>query len=253
MKFLQYIALSMTLSVSAQIALLVIPLPFLMTFSYSSSVTSASAAQGTGTLASGPYSIIFSLFVQYVATVPKLRRVKILGAEFSEKSLFYLVGAQLLFSRGRNSFLVGACGFLSGLVCMSGYLPYEKFILPSFLVTFGEKYLHPILKSETPPRTTTTRMGQNLQRMNANAAADGNGRGYQVDRLVGGPGGFNLGGMLNPARPHAAPARAAAATPPGEEQIETLVAMGFVREDVIRALGRTNNDVNRAAEQLLGN
>lgn len=93
--------------------------------------------------------------------MPKLRRVKVLGAEFSEKSLYYLVGAQLLFSRGKNSFIVGACGFISGLVCMSGYLPYEKFTFPAAVVKFGENYIHPILKTESPTNRRVQRMVRN--------------------------------------------------------------------------------------------
>lgn len=82
---------------------------------------------------------------------------------------------------------------------------------------------------------------------NANAAVNGNTRGYRVDRLVGGPTPFNIGGMLRQAAP-----AAANPPPPREDQIDNLVAMGFAREDVISALARANNDVNRAAELLLG-
>ena len=72
---------------------------------------------GTGVrLASGPYTTIFALLVQYFATIPKLHKVNVLGAEFSEKSLYYLVSAQLLFARGRESFAVGACGFIRYVV-----------------------------------------------------------------------------------------------------------------------------------------
>lgn len=230
LNFVKLIAASQAVSLASQLVLLT-ALP-------------ASAFGTSGVrLASGPYSAIFALLVQYFATIPKLHRVNVMGAEFSEKSLYYLVSAQLLFARGRESLAVGACGFISGLLCVGRIIPYEKLEFPSFLCSLATNYLHPILKSEPLVRVRPQNQQNRAAAAGANAGATG--RGYQVDRLVGGGGGFPLEYAFGNAGP-------AAVAAPSEDTIEVLMGMGYGREQVVEALQLNGNDVNRAAEHLLG-
>lgn len=115
------------------------------------------------------------------ATIPKLQRVKFFGAEFSEKSLYYLLGAQLLFARGMSSAIVGVCGLISGLLCMSDVLPYRRVVFPKALTDFATNYILPILASPNPAavRAERARLQQRMNQMGFLGGGDGN----QVSRV----------------------------------------------------------------------
>ncbi|KAG0629463.1 hypothetical protein M758_1G105900 [Ceratodon purpureus] len=67
-------------------------------------------------LHSGPFGLIFSCFVLFFFDIPASTRVKLLGAEVSEKSFVYFVGLQLLLWSWMQSFIPGLCGVISGLL-----------------------------------------------------------------------------------------------------------------------------------------
>lgn len=52
--------------------------------------------------------------------------------------------------------------------------------------------------------------------------------------------------------PAAAPRPPPAHPPPSEEAIELLLSMGFERQAVIRALQQTDNNIEAAANRLMG-
>ena len=73
------------------------------------------------TPASGPYALIFGLSALLSrhdpGAQPKLMRV--LGITLSDKSLMYLVGAQLFVCQGSKSGVPAACGLLAGFLYLS--------------------------------------------------------------------------------------------------------------------------------------
>jgi len=214
-------------------------------------------------VAIGPYSYIFALFVHYFVYVPKLQKYRFLGAEFSEKTLMYLWGSQLLLAQGNNSMIASCCGLISGLLCLSEKLPFSKFHLPEPVLRFGKDYVAPLFASRSPAEVAaerSRRQQQALARMGLDPATIAqmqqemqgqqqqlNAQGYQVDQLLPGPGFLNGPGMGGPgfnAAPQALPE-------PSEEDIARLTEMGFDRERVVTALRRCHNNVARATESLL--
>ncbi len=215
-------------------------------------------------IAPGLYSVVFALFVPYYALVPKLDRYRILGVELSDKSLIYVCGSQLLFSRGRESLATGLCGLLGGLLCLSESLPFRKLELPAPLRAFGKSYLAPLLSSRSPleaRRAAALRRAQQQQqqpqqqgpqqqlrqqqRQQQGAAA----RPAGEQLLPGGPGAalFGPGMGVGLGMGMGAPA---AALQPSEEDVATLVALGFDRSLALRALRLNGNNVQRAADSL---
>jgi hypothetical protein len=219
-------------------------------------------------IAPGLYSVVFALFVPYFALVPKLNRHRILGVELSDKSLVYLWGSQLLLSRGRESLATGLCGLLGGLLCLSESLPFRKMQLPASLRAFGKSYLAPLLSSRSPleaqaerERAAALRRAQQppqppqqpqglqqqlrqQQRQQQGAAA----RPAGEQLLPGGPGAALFGpGMGMGYGMGAAPA---APPQPSEEDVATLVALGFDRALALRALRLNGNNVQHAADSL---
>jgi len=248
-KFLSFTFLSTLLSISFQMLILMMYPGF--------------DNESLNRMAPGPYSYVFSLFVQYFMYIPKLQRYNILGAEFSEKTLIYLWGLQLLFVRGRESLLTGICGVLAGFLCLNEKMPFSKFSWPEPLKRFGKGYLEPLLSSDPRRNEMHERFRQQQRMTNMNRAAQmlraqghhaqnnaQNARGYQVDQLIPGPGAMfgGPGPDLNMGMP--AP-NAPPIAPPSEENIEQLTAMGFSRDQVIDALRRNNNDISRAANDLV--
>lgn len=86
--------------------------------------------------ASGPYALIFGLFALFHKLVPvaQPQLVRMLGVTLSDKSLMYLVGAQLFICQGKRSAAPAACGLLAGCLYLSDTLPFLRSLrLPRFL------------------------------------------------------------------------------------------------------------------------
>lgn len=116
--------------------------------------TAAVAAAGeAGAFRSGPFELIFALFVFYHRAVPKLhpRYFSLFNFHFSEKSLTYALGLQLLVSSGLNSLQPGALGVALGAayMCNVGGLG-QRLRFPSFLTRFVSRFIAPLLESENP-------------------------------------------------------------------------------------------------------
>lgn len=215
-KFVSFCATSSTVSVSLQLAI----------------VSFLSLLEDGRTLSAGPYAPIFSLLILYIVHVPAISSPMSGNLRMNSKLPVYGMAAMLALDDGTSSLIPSICGLIGGLVA---YSQLKWLNVPDALAKFGKKYLEPLFRSNPRP------IG------GAGAGVGGRGRqpaGYERDveddvllpTMFGGP----------------APEAAVNAVPePSQEDIATLVAMGFDNNAARAALRRTRNDVNRAAESLL--
>ncbi|KAK1291843.1 hypothetical protein QJS10_CPB17g01674 [Acorus calamus] len=89
-----------------------------------------------GVLASGPYGLVFASFVPFYFDIPVTSRFRIFGGRFSNKSLVYLAGLQLLLSAWERSFIPGICGILAGSMYHMNLLGIRRMKFPDFIATF---------------------------------------------------------------------------------------------------------------------
>ncbi|KAJ3287163.1 hypothetical protein HDU76_007865 [Blyttiomyces sp. JEL0837] len=182
-------------------------------------------------------------------------RVRILGVDLSDKVFLYILSAQLLWSSFPGSLIVGACGFLAGMLYKSETLPFRRWRLPETVNKFGENHILPWLAS-TPSYLQPTDRRRAAAASAANVAAGGG---------VAAAAGVRAGGVsaagLQRRGPNAAAAAAGTSSttavpgsadgPVNEEAVATLVGLGFGRSEVVAALRAADNDVERAAASLL--
>lgn len=151
--------------------------------------------------------------------------VGILGFDFSEKAITYIFAAQVMFSAGLSSFIPTICGFFSSYI-LSSSLSRNDDIFPESLVKLCEKvgtYVGIFDYPSTFVHSASSSHNGNRQRRTSTS-----------NRPVGG---------ANAPRPEnavpMAPAMNTVPRPviqPPSEAIETLTAMGFDREQVVRSL-----------------
>lgn len=207
-KFASYVLVSTVLGITVQLA-------FLVTLSSSH-------------VASGPYVMIFSLFMQYFAHVPKLvpRYFRVFGIDFSDKSFTYVLGGQLLWNRGLSSFASGFAGILVGVVYSSEIFQFHKWRIPVTVASFFQSKVLPWFGSADP----VARRAQPRQERRQQPFA----------------GGRNI---------TETPLAAESAVPaiPGnfDEMVTVLTGMGFSREQSEAALRAGGFDLNIAVEALL--
>lgn len=163
--------------------------------------------------ASGPYALVFSCLVHFFFETPKIYHFQLLGAlEFSDKSFAYLLAVQLTCSDPPRSLLSFAAALAAGLAYrLPGVREHADF--PDSVVAACSSYVLPLLATN---QRTSTRSRRQYERM-------------------------RTGGAVVREREHAV----------SEDNVETLVAMGFSREQSVAALQRNHDDVHRATEQLL--
>ncbi len=197
--------------------------------------------------------------------VPKLqpKLYNFAGLHFSDKSSTYLL---LLVVLGRDLRTLNAFmpGFFFGF--LFGSTPFSKLRLPSFLCSifsifspFFEVVPTSMAAIQRQRRLLEAqrRMGTLQQRQGHAGRAQGQGQGQAGghgyrDQLLPGAGGMGggmglgVGGMGMGAGP-----RRGAPSPPPEDAIQQLMALGFDRDRSIQALQTTNNNVEAAANRLL--
>ena len=176
---------------------------------------------------SGPYPQLGAVLALYHKYTPRLhpKFFGVLGYDFSEKSLTYGLCAQVMFAGGFSTFVPVMIGFLSGLCCVN----FSANELPSIVYSLAGVIGKGIIIDEAP----AIMMARSVQR-----GAEGN-----RQRRAAAPN----GGVRAPAAPRPPPP-----PPPSEETIALLTSMGFEREAVIRALQQTDNNVEAAANRLMG-
>ena len=172
---------------------------------------------------SGPYPQLGAVLALYHKFTPRLhpKFFGILGYDFSEKSITYGLCAQVMLSGGMSTIVPTMIGFLSGMLCVN----FSENQLPEFVYSLAAIIGNALLVDEAP----AIMMSRSVQR-----GAGGGGGGNRPRRAAA------------PLAPRAPP------PPPPEEAITMLTSMGFEREAVIRALQQTDNNVEAAANRLMG-
>uniref|UniRef100_A0A7S2WHG0 UBA domain-containing protein n=1 Tax=Rhizochromulina marina TaxID=1034831 RepID=A0A7S2WHG0_9STRA len=177
------------------------------------------------TVAPGPFAIIFALLAlqHEITPVTKPAMLGVLGVNFSEKAVPMCLSLPLLFSQGFASILPSSVGFFTGWLYSQDFLGMQQFRLPrliqdclSFLFSRLLHERHALARPPPAAWPSWRRPG---------------------DAVPG----------------QAAPANHAQAPPPqaSEEDILSLMQMGFERDDVVRALQDSGNNVQVAADRLL--
>ncbi|KAL1440885.1 hypothetical protein MTO96_009056 [Rhipicephalus appendiculatus] len=225
---------------------------------------------------SGPYALVFSLFVNYLLDIPRVTQSYVLGIPVTGKTLTYLLGLQVL-STSKETAICGLCSLVAGVICRWNLLWVGSILrVPSWMArlcgaTIGrlmrssppreEPFMGATLDiqrqqqaemlerqlllqhargSRTPPHMAAAAMGMSRQQM---------AQGY-AERLV--PSLDDHETWNNMLNTEAYESRNN--IPNGhstEEQVQTLVDMGFERQNVVRALRNSNNDVHLATTYLL--
>jgi len=164
---------------------------------------------------SGPYGLIFALLIPYFNNIPTLTGVSIYGLTLSSKHLTYLLCLQLAWMQSPGSLISAVAGLTAGFLHHSiGSI--QRWMFPKMIRDFCSKYISPILSSSPPSFNISPPSNfQNLTRRNPP---------NQTPEIV---------------------------EPPSEENIELLIGMGFTRENVVRALTQTRNNVQRATNLLI--
>ena len=173
---------------------------------------------------SGPYPQLGAVLALYHKFTPRLhpKFFGILGYDFSEKSITYGLCAQVMLSGGMSTIVPTMIGFLSGMLCVN----FSENQLPEFVYSLAAIIGNALFVDEAP----AIMMSRSVQR----GAGGGGGGGNRPRRAAA------------PLAPRAPP------PPPPEEAITMLTSMGFEREAVIRALQQTDNNVEAAANRLMG-
>ena len=226
-KFGAFVVVSFLLSLLMQLAIVVAGNTMMITFIPSP----------------GPFYYIFSTMPFFHRHIPKLRPssytiMNSLNFVISEKSLYYLLASQLMFSEGLDSAVPSFAGLLAYYTYSIDGLGLDEFRVPrvveTFFTTIGG-FMCSLIPMVEPNLNTRARGDANVNRMLARATAG-----------LGGPARGN-GNDMNGGRD-----RWQTLPPPSEEQIQSLIGLGFDRPAVLRALEGSNNDVEVAANRLLG-
>jgi hypothetical protein len=178
----------------------------------------------------GPYPQLGTMLYLFYHFSPRLypKFFGILGFDFSEKSITYIFALQIIFSEQLSSFIPSLCGFLSSYI-LSSSLQSQDDIFPESLVKLCDRFGHFMGIVEYPPALVHV----------ASSSSSANRQRRSQDGLA-----TNIGQVPTPHPP-------ASAIEPSPEALETLIAMGFDRDNAIRALVATNNNIEAAANVLL--
>ncbi|XP_061601894.1 ubiquitin-associated domain-containing protein 2 [Cololabis saira] len=230
-------------------------------------------------LSAGLLAPVFSLFVPFYLSIPRMPVTQILGhIPITNKSLVYIVGLQLLTS-SPFMWLLALSGLISGVLYHSNVLWLQKILfVPAWVSFIGRYILEPLFSSSQPSSETPVGMGATLdiqrqQRMDLldqqlllaqynearrNVRPQPQAGLLQWTRLF--PSLRHRGQNRPPAQPQPqAQAQTQQSTQPplldnshvAEEQVARLVEMGFSRTDALEALRASNNDINMATNFLL--
>ncbi|TMW68124.1 hypothetical protein Poli38472_007796 [Pythium oligandrum] len=199
----------------------------------------------------GPYALLGALTIFYLKFVPRLqpKAYSLLGLHLSDKSSTYFLLLVIL-ARNPRTLLAFLPGMFLGVLFSS--TPLSKLRLPSFVCTilsifhpFFEVVPASLIAQQRQRRLLEVQRRLAMRNQNQNGAAAGaDAQGFR-DQLLPGAGGVapGVGGGMMPPR--------MVATPPSEDAIQQLLALGFDRERAIAALQATDNNVEAAANRLL--
>nr|XP_009414212.1 PREDICTED: rhomboid-like protein 20 isoform X1 [Musa acuminata subsp. malaccensis] len=177
-------------------------------------------------LASGPYGLIFAAFVPFFVDVPVMSRFRVLGINFTDKSIVYFVGFQLLLCGWKWSFIPGMCGVLAGFLYFVNAFGIRRLKLDH--VQFPKKVASVVSRLFLSSSTSSTH--------NSTANIRRNARVPYADHRVQ----HNYSSVGHISMPE-----------PPESSIATLVSMGFDGNAARQALMQARNDLNVATNILL--
>lgn len=172
----------------------------------------------TTKVASGPYAVIFGLFIHFFSEIPTSVRGGLLFIPITDKTFTYAFGLQLMFAQYPPSCFSALCGLFAAVLYRAPWLPFQRIHLPASCVRW---------------------CSQTLAKLNATSSRRQRRGGYHpvppVDenmpqQLFGAP--------VIPVVP-ADPAR-----------VQTLMDMGFPAERARDALSRTDNNLEAAVGML---
>ncbi|KAF2074370.1 hypothetical protein CYY_004345 [Polysphondylium violaceum] len=180
-----------------------------------------------------PFSFIFSTLVLFYRDIPPTIWFKLFGFKLTDKFFSYALASQVLFTFPQN-LLASSFGVLSGLIYSSRLVGLTNLSFPRPVNNFCTKWILPLIQSND----TTTRGGNNRRTTTGTSSSSSANR----NTRNGGPVFQNLStNTYYQAPPPPTPIA------PSEENIETLVNMGFSRARAVEVLQRTNNNLNEAA------
>lgn len=188
---------------------------------------------------SGPFFFIYSLiplFYQYIPTLHPTK-LQVLGLSFSEKSWTYILACQLLFSDGTDSFGAGVAGLVAGYLYTWDGLGLQDYRLPS-MVEAPFMALGSVFSSLFQAPAGATPGGRPTQRRPRRENIGGGLQGLGNQMLP-----TDMGALFDD--------RSRLGLQPREEDIQTLMNLGFDRSSVERALLSTGNNIDAAANILL--
>ena len=196
---------------------------------------------------SGPYPAIGALFGLFHRFAPRLhpRFCGVLGFHFSEKSITYLFAAQIMAYRGLASLIPSLCGFFAGW--LMSVPPASKLDVPNFVASMVAAIGDRFIDDPPPPIVPRLQRGAagsgvvippTMGRANIPTAM-AEGPTGPLQGAGGGAGGDGWEQVLPPP------------PPPSDDVVNQLTSMGFERDDVLRALRASHNNVERAADRLL--
>lgn len=238
------------------------------------------------TIKSGPYILLGSVCLLYHLHTPRLypKLYGVLGMNFSDKSVNYFLIFNLIiggsfasffsssspesssYSSGEtplNTILPFTCGALAGFLCITPiFSPWnEKYLqeLPEFVYKMAYLIGAPLFSDDhyrRNPSAPTIVYGGPIAAALMRGGIAGAGAATRSNDRAGSSSGRepvrNTGArqrLVPPTQQNfAAPPPP---PPPTEEMIENLTSMGFERENVIRALRETHNNLEHAANRLL--
>ncbi|XP_021932588.1 ubiquitin-associated domain-containing protein 2-like isoform X1 [Zootermopsis nevadensis] len=220
-----------------------------------------------GYLPPGPYGLIFPLFVSFFFDVPRVAQTHILGIPVTGKTLTYLLGLQVC-STSIATVISGLCGIVAGLMYRYNILYLRRwFLVPRWMAKLSSMSVGWLLRSGTPQEgaigaTLEIQRAQQLEMLEqqvllsrARDVRRQQGQGF-AETLVGpenywpNQNGTIFEGFLRNRRHNAVDAEENNIQP-SEEQVQTLMEMGFERARVLSALRNANNDIHSATNILL--
>lgn len=215
----------------AMLALLSNAVTNLLNLLYLSTLSSTSVHSN---LVSGPYGLIYSSLVLYALWVPEQSSFTVMNLRLSNKFFAYAMGLQMCFSTNYSA-LSAIFGLIAGVLYSSEPLKLQSIAMPEAVANTFNKIAKPLLYVAPNPRPQPQQAQQAGVRRHPLDIGNQN---YH-ERLFGG----------QERRPVADPPTRT--VQPREEDIQALLGLGFDRDDVVRALIRSNNNLLVASNSLL--
>lgn len=227
---------------------------------------------------SGLYGPLYAALVQYFFDVPKGESVGPFGLPISRKIFVYIIALQMLLT-SPTTLLISTCGLISGFVYRLNLFSFQHWHVPKGItdtISSVVAFLFPTSAEESDTVSKRVCMGATAE-IHEDMVFDHMLRRQQQVHWRGGGGGGGpstsgrtqsgqgysdvinptfLNFLQQPPPPQGGVEPPPPVVPPrpsevSDEKVNTLVDMGFSRDDVINALASSNNDVQQATSILL--